>query len=274
MRGRRLIVLSALLLALLLGGSAGALFLVARPTDEPSLPSAREFAVLFERVFVERPLRISDRDQRLLSEALSAAAGRPVSAACRDEIAWEFVRLRQHRDIAGYVRFLDGKPDDIAAFAPEICRQAIRYMRGKDVPSAECMRNMMLHEQPCRMLRRNLVAVLNVIAHEAAHLAGEANEARAQCLGMRLISDVAVVLLDIDRRTAVELSLAFYYQQYGRFGDSEYVSAWCRAPFWRKGMSGWAVLYDDELSRMPPPPDRPALKRSDHASDELILSGL
>lgn len=141
------------------------------------------------------------------SAAVSAQVGRTVRVDCqRLTGAWVDPTAE-----LGFVRFdADGTPDDVARLEYDACRRLNAWMRSdRENPPLE------------------QVVAVHVLAHEAEHLAGEANEGLAECRSVQRTAALAE-RLGATRAQAVELAVVYARQVFPSMPEA-YRSQACHA---------------------------------------------
>ena len=118
------------------------------------------------------------------AEIASAIAGRPVSINCPGT----FERLTEVSPHAGSVPFsADGKPADYADLSVPTCKHLSKFDERAASRDFDCL----TQDVRCpREVEQTAVAV-NVLTHEAYHLAGERSESVVQCYAMQRNAEAA-----------------------------------------------------------------------------------
>jgi hypothetical protein len=151
---------------------------------------------------VARHEQLEDR----LSAAATALVGGPVEVRCQTA-GQEFVDAGAE---LGYVRYgADGVPERATLLKRGPCRALARYLRSD-------------REDPSR----DEVVAVHVLAHEAMHMSGVTEEARAECLAVQQDARTAR-LLGASAEDAAGLAGRYWTSVYPRMPE-RYVSAECR----------------------------------------------
>ncbi len=110
-------------------------------------------------------------DVALFSEVATEIAGRPVSMQCQ-RLTGALVDVTAE---LGYVTFdASGQPGDVGRLERDACNDLRDYVHSdKSSPTFE------------------QVIAVNVLSHESQHLAGEMDEARAECASIQRLAEVA-----------------------------------------------------------------------------------
>ena len=151
---------------------------------------------------VARHEQLEDR----LSSTASALVGSPADVRCQTA-GQEFVDAGAE---LGYVRYgRDGVPERATLIKRGPCRALARYLRSdRQDPS---------HDE---------VVAVHVLTHEAMHMSGVTQEARAECLAVQQDARTAR-LLGASAEEAADLARRYWTSVYPRM-PSRYVSADCR----------------------------------------------
>lgn len=143
--------------------------------------------------------------ERDLSRVASALVGVPVQVHCQS-VGEALVSTDQH---LGFVAWdAEGHPEHRTTITRDTCDALANY-RGSD------------HARPTE----DEVRAVHVLSHEARHMAGETDEARAECQAMQRDAQAAR-LLGADPAQAVRLA-RFYAAVLYRTMPAEYVSSAC-----------------------------------------------
>ena len=166
---------------------------------------------------VKRGVTRVSRIEPLYGRVAGRIAGDEVEVRCWSRRDWrklirEMERFTSGRvtfDVLGFVGFRDHR----ANIAPGVCDAlvALRYARIRPEGTK---------------LRAALALAVGVLAHEAVHVSGVANEARAECFGMQLVRRTAE-LLGVDERYAAALGEIYWSEIYPTM-PREYRSRSCR----------------------------------------------
>jgi hypothetical protein len=114
------------------------------------------------------------RNEARLAQIASAIAGRPVQVHCPG--VW--ARLANWDTVEGSVRFdAEGRPADEARLHVTPCAELDALAEGRRAAVLACV----AAGGECGEGARELAMALDVIAHEAWHLAGVLDEAEAEC---------------------------------------------------------------------------------------------
>jgi len=145
------------------------------------------------------------RVEARLATVASTLTGHRVAVRCETlSQAW----LDSHAEL-GYVRFdADGRPEPLATLTAQACGDLSAWLAS---PRADAPLD-------------RIVAV-HVLTHEAMHLAGRLDEARAECEAVQRDARTAR-LLGATAEQAHELSVRYWQQVYPRLSD-DYRSAAC-----------------------------------------------
>jgi hypothetical protein len=151
-------------------------------------------------------LRHHELESRL-AEVASSLAGRPVSVRCETlSQAW----TDAHPEL-GYVRFgADGQPETLATLTVGACQDLGSWLSSDKA-------------QPVQ----NQVIAVHVLTHEAMHMAGLREEAKAECAAVQRDARTAT-LLGATETQAQALVRDYWQQVYPRLTDA-YRSADCAA---------------------------------------------
>lgn len=120
--------------------------------------------------------RAPTAQESLLASIASRLAGRAVSVRCGDP---------HSKEALGTVMFMNGKPLDYTMILPATCARLAAFAAGPAAyDSAGCP------GPKCAEIEQTALA-LQVISHESYHLAGFADEAKAECYGLQSMWYVA-----------------------------------------------------------------------------------
>ena len=126
------------------------------------------------------------QDERRLAEIASTIAGRDVTIDCPGTLA-TLTEISPHD---GSVRFgPDGRPADVAKLSSGTCDR-LRSVLGGDTSAFECL----ALSAVCPQEATRAAVAVNVLSHEAWHLAGERDEAVTQCYALQTNADTAIRL--------------------------------------------------------------------------------
>lgn len=151
------------------------------------------------------PVLVHARLEHRLADAASAVAGRRVEVRCQTlGQAW----VDAHPEL-GYVEFgSDGRPQRRTVVAVRACDDLSGWLgSGRRVPT------------------RDQVVAVHVLAHEAMHMAGEVDEARAECRAVQRDARLAAAL-GATPAVARELARRYWREIYPELPDG-YRSADC-----------------------------------------------
>jgi hypothetical protein len=102
-----------------------------------------------------------------------------------------------------------------------MCAALARYPADSKSPAFECV----VRDVPCSARIFDDVQAVHVLAHESAHLGGQASEALAECQGLRTTAYVAI-RLGSDPVQAAAVAQFYYHHIYPNLPD-EYRAANC-----------------------------------------------
>jgi hypothetical protein len=132
------------------------------------------------------PHRALETDEAELARVATVIAGRDVGISCPGTLA----SLTEVSAQDGSVVFSpEGKPADEAELSGETCRTLRRFLHG-GVPGLDCLAG----PRECPLEVREAAVAVNVLSHEAWHLAGVRDEAATQCYALQSNADTAVRL--------------------------------------------------------------------------------
>lgn len=132
------------------------------------------------------PYRDGKRDEAQLAEVATVIAGRPVEIDCPGT----FARLTEITPNDGSVLFSsDGVPADEARLSSGTCDQLTSLLHSR-VPGLDCL----AARGECPPEIEEVAVAVNVLSHEAWHLAGVREEAVAQCYALQTNADTALRL--------------------------------------------------------------------------------
>ena len=156
----------------------------------------------------------------LLAEPASAIAGREATVHCSGSDGWPG-RDGDER-VLGYVR--EGEPR--IHLAPEVCHALHAQLALLPPADLACVRRAREEDRRlCPPREELLVRSIATVAHEALHVAGELDEARAECFGLQQTHRVGEAL-GLDPATA--RTLAWYAWRFPQVPE-DYRSPECRA---------------------------------------------
>jgi hypothetical protein len=142
-----------------------------------------------------------------LSDVSSTLVATPVVVHCQTA-GQQFVDVGAE---LGYVRYgSDGVPEHTTLIKRAQCAALSSYLRSD-------------HARPSR----DEIIAVHVLSHEARHMAGMTDEARAECQAMQRDA-VAAALLGADPQQAWELARSYWHDVYPQMSEG-YVSGDCRA---------------------------------------------
>jgi hypothetical protein len=132
------------------------------------------------------PHRALEQDEARLATVAAAIAGRDVGIACPGTLA----TLTEVSSQDGSVAFsTDGRPADEAKLSAGTCKKLRRFLHG-GVPGLGCLSR----HGACPVEIREAAIAVNVLSHEAWHLAGVRDEAVTQCYALQTNADTAMRL--------------------------------------------------------------------------------
>jgi hypothetical protein len=151
----------------------------------------------YERVPHSGPTNL----ERLLGDAASFLAARPVQVRCEDVSDGELV------EPGGVVEFHDGQPADYARIRPDVCAALARFVR-EPARVWGCRSG-----DDCSAMTVGFADALTVLAHESMHLRGFEAEATAECYAIQLVPRLAERLGadDADGRALATVALTRLY---------------------------------------------------------------
>jgi hypothetical protein len=132
------------------------------------------------------PHRSLEQDEARLARVAGVIAGRDVGIACPGTLA----TLTEVSAQDGSVVFTpDGRPADEAQLSSDTCKTLRRFLHGR-ISGLGCLSR----HRACPMEIRETAIAVNVLSHEAWHLAGVRDEAAAQCYALQSNADTAMRL--------------------------------------------------------------------------------
>jgi hypothetical protein len=136
--------------------------------------------------FYVGPYRDKQQDEERLAKIASVIAGRDVEVSCPGTIA-TLTEISAHD---GSVVFNpDGSPTDEAKLSSRTCSR-LRALLNGGVPGLDCL----VARSVCPKGVEDAAVAVNVLSHEAWHLAGERDESVAQCYALQSNEDTAIRL--------------------------------------------------------------------------------
>jgi hypothetical protein len=157
-------------------------------------------------------------EQASWSRIASELAHRPVSVHCQGIVS-AAVDVSPE---AGTVQFdASGRPSDHTDLKRDICESLARYPSDRLTPAFACVEQ----NVPCSARIFGDVQAVHVLAHESAHLGGQASEAAAECQALQTTAYVAT-RLGSDRTQAAAVAQFVYAHLYPNL-PAEYQSAGC-----------------------------------------------
>jgi hypothetical protein len=133
--------------------------------------------------FYVGPYRDRQHDEERLAKVASVIAGRDVSVSCPGTLA-TLTEVSAHD---GSVVFKpDGTPTDEAKLSSRTCNRLRTLLNGSS-PA-------LVAGAVCPQVVEDLAVAVNVLSHEAWHLAGERSESAAQCYALQSNADTAIRL--------------------------------------------------------------------------------
>jgi hypothetical protein len=143
-------------------------------------------AALAALAFYLGPHRTLEADEAELARIATVIAGRDVEIACPGTLA----TLTEVSARDGSVVFsADGKPADEANLSSKTCQTLRRLLHGS-VPGLGCL----TRHGGCPLEAKEAAIAVNVLSHEAWHLAGVQDEAATQCYALQTNADTAMRL--------------------------------------------------------------------------------
>ena len=116
--------------------------------------------------------------ERALGAIASEIAKRPVAIHCQGLPS----ALVDITNLAGEVVFDHaGAPPDEATLKRDVCRDLKRFPNARSAPSFDCV----LRVAPCERAVGKIAYAVHVFTHEAWHLRGYADEAKAECFALQ-----------------------------------------------------------------------------------------
>jgi hypothetical protein len=136
--------------------------------------------------FYAGPYRDRQHDEERLAKIASVIAGREVSVSCPGT----FATLTEVAAHDGSVVFNpDGTPTDEAQLSSRTCTRLRTILNG-GAPGLDCLASGGVCPKPVE----DLAVAVNVLSHEAWHLAGQRDESVAQCYALQSNEDTAIRL--------------------------------------------------------------------------------
>lgn len=178
------------------------------------------------------PYRQGKQDEAALAQVATAIAGREVRVDCPGT----FARLTDVSPNDGTVVFSrEGVPADETRLSGGTCERLADLLHG-NVSGLECLAT----ESACPGQLEDVAVAVNVLSHEAWHLAGVRDEAAAQCYALQTNTDTAL-RLGASRDEALAVS-RFVYRRVQPALPADYRTPVCRdgGPLdLRPGDPGW-----------------------------------
>ena len=144
------------------------------------------FAALAGLAFYFGPHRNLEHDEARLGKIAAVIAGHDVGIACPGTLA----TLTEVSATDGSVVFSpEGKPANEAKLSSHTCKTLRSFLHGR-VSGLGCL----TRHQGCPLEVREAAIAVNVLSHEAWHLAGVREEAVAQCYALQSNADTALRL--------------------------------------------------------------------------------
>jgi hypothetical protein len=135
--------------------------------------------------FYVGPYRDRQHDEERLATIASVVAGREVTVSCPGTLA-TLTEVSAHD---GFVVFTpDGRPTDEAKLSSRTCSRLRELLHGE--VGLECL----VSGGVCPKAVEDVAVAVNVLSHEAWHLAGERDEAVTQCFAVQSNEDTAIRL--------------------------------------------------------------------------------
>ena len=136
--------------------------------------------------FYVGPHRDKEQDEERLAKIAGVIAGRDVGIACPGTLA-TLTEISAHD---GSVAFTpDGRPTDEAQLSSRTCSRLRAFLSG-EIAGLDCLAS----GATCPKTVEDAAVAVNVLSHEAWHLAGERNESVAQCYALQSNEDTAIRL--------------------------------------------------------------------------------
>lgn len=136
--------------------------------------------------FYVGPHRKREQDEERLAKIAGVIAGRDVGIACPGTLA-TLTEISAHD---GSVAFTpDGRPTDEAQLSSRTCSRLRAFLSG-EIAGLDCLAS----GATCPKTVEDAAVAVNVLSHEAWHLAGERNESVAQCYALQSNEDTAIRL--------------------------------------------------------------------------------
>jgi hypothetical protein len=136
--------------------------------------------------FYVGPYRDRQHDEERLARIASVIADRDVTVSCPGTLA-ALTEVSAHD---GSVAFRpDGTPTDEAKLSNRTCTNLRALLNGGG-PGLDCL----VSGAVCPRAVEHIAIAVNVLSHEAWHLAGERNESAAQCYALQTNEDTAIRL--------------------------------------------------------------------------------
>jgi hypothetical protein len=136
--------------------------------------------------FYVGPYRDRQHDEERLAKIASVIAGRDVTVSCPGTLA-TLTEVSAHD---GSVVFNpDGTPTNEAKLSSRTCSR-LRALLNGGAPGLDCL----VSGNVCPKAVEDMAVAVNVLSHEAWHLAGERYESVAQCYALQSNEDTAIRL--------------------------------------------------------------------------------
>jgi hypothetical protein len=133
--------------------------------------------------FYVGPYRDKQQDEERLAKIAGVIAGRDVGIACPGTLA-TLTEVSAHD---GSVAFTpDGRPTDEAELSSRTCSRLRAFLSG-EIAGLDCLAS----GATCSKAVEDAAVAVNVLSHEAWHLAGERNESVAQCYALQSNEETA-----------------------------------------------------------------------------------
>jgi len=133
--------------------------------------------------FYVGPYRDKQQDEERLAKIAGVIAGRDVGIACPGTLA-TLTEVSAHD---GSVAFTpDGRPTDEAELSSRTCSRLRAFLSG-EIEGLDCLAS----GATCSKAVEDAAVAVNVLSHEAWHLAGERNESVAQCYALQSNEETA-----------------------------------------------------------------------------------
>ena len=133
--------------------------------------------------FYVGPYRDKQQDEERLAKIAGVIAGRDVGIACPGTLA-TLTEVSAHDGSVAFT--LDGRPTDEAELSSRTCSRLRAFLSG-EIADLDCLAS----DATCSKAVEDAAVAVNVLSHEAWHLAGERNESVAQCYALQSNEETA-----------------------------------------------------------------------------------